>query len=83
MKIEPFSVYVPDEVLIDLKDRLLKTRWPDEIHDSGWEYGSNLAYMKGLINYWTNDFDWRFQENRINSFNNFHTDIERAGIAVF
>ena len=46
MTIEPFKVDVPDSVLQDLHERLDRTRWPDEIPGSGWDYGSNLDYIK-------------------------------------
>ena len=56
---EPFTISVPEEVLEDLRTRLARTRWPDEIPDSGWQYGSNLQYMKAFVDYWLQDFDWR------------------------
>ena len=45
-KIEPFTIAVPDEVLADLRERLARTRLPDEVANSGWDYGTNLAYLK-------------------------------------
>ena len=50
---EPFRLAVPEEVLSDLRARLERTRWPDEIAGSDWRYGSNLAYVQALRNYWT------------------------------
>src|SRR5258708_40309205 len=63
--IVPFTIAVPDAVLADLKDRLARTRFPDEIEGSGWEYGTNLSYMRELITYWRTRFDWRAQERRL------------------
>ena len=80
MKIEPFQISVSDEVLADLKCRLEATRWPDEIPGLGWDYGSNLAYMKELVEYWRTDFDWPAQERLINSFNHFKADVDGLGI---
>lgn len=80
MTVAPFKVDVPDSVLQDLQERLARTRWPDEIPGSGWDYGSNLAYIKELVNYWRNTFDWRAQERIINSFSNFKTDIDGIGV---
>ncbi|MBB5637695.1 pimeloyl-ACP methyl ester carboxylesterase [Pedobacter cryoconitis] len=60
----------------DLKSRLLQTRWPDEIEDSSWEYGTNLAYLKELCNYWGNDFSWPEQEKILNQFDHFKTEEE-------
>ena len=45
-KIEPFKIEVSDEVLADLRERLARTRLPDEVPDSGWDYGTNLAYLQ-------------------------------------
>ena len=59
MEVKPFEIHVSDEVLADLKQRLADTRWPDELPGTGWDYGSNLAYMKELVDYWQNGFDWR------------------------
>ena len=47
--IVPFTIQVPDAVLSDLKARLARARWPDEIEDAGWRYGANVAYMKELV----------------------------------
>lgn len=73
--IKPFSVNVPQNVLDDLKLRLELTRWPDELIESGWSYGTNLSYMKELTTYWQNTFDWRKVEAEINSYPNFMADI--------
>ena len=80
MAVTPFKVEVPDAVLQDLKERLDHTRWPDEIPGSGWDYGTNLDYIKELVEYWRTKFDWRSQEKLINSFSHFKADVD--GLAV-
>ena len=67
MNIQPFTISVSDETLDDLRNRLNQTRWPDEIKNSGWDYGSNLAYIRELCLYWAREFDWRAQEEQINT----------------
>jgi microsomal epoxide hydrolase len=62
--IVPFTIAVPDAVLAELKDRLTRTRFPDEIEGSGWEYGTNLSYLRELVTYWRTQFAWRAQERR-------------------
>ena len=62
--IVPFRIHVPDEVLADLKQRLARTRFPDEIPSTGWDYGTDLQYLKELVAYWRERFDWRAQERR-------------------
>ncbi len=80
MAITPFKVEVAEHILQDLRERLDRTRWPDEIAGSGWDYGSNLDYIKELVEYWRTTFDWRSQERLINSFPHFKTDIEGLGV---
>ncbi len=74
--IAPFRIEVPDEVLRDLAERLARTRFPDEVPDTGWEYGANLAYMKELVDYWRNRYDWRPHEAELNRFPQFHVEID-------
>jgi pimeloyl-ACP methyl ester carboxylesterase len=70
MTIENFMINVSDSALADLSRRLDVTRWPDEIENSGWQAGTNLAYMKALATYWRDGFDWRRQEAALNALPN-------------
>ncbi len=72
----PFKIQVPDAVLADLKDRLGRARFPGEIPGVGWDYGTDLAYMKELVTYWRTRYDWRAAERRLNQFNQFTTTID-------
>ena len=45
----PFRILIPDAVLLDLKQRLSRARFADEFPDGGWDYGTNLAYLKSLV----------------------------------
>ncbi len=78
----PFTIKISNETLDDLRGRLKASRWPDEVEDAGWNYGANLSYMRGLVDYWINDFDWRKQEERINSFNNYRIEVDGVGLHV-
>jgi pimeloyl-ACP methyl ester carboxylesterase len=80
MSVEPFEVKVPQAALDDLRERLAATRWPDEIRDAGWDYGANLGYVRELCEYWLEVFDWRAQEERINSFDHFRAEVDGFGI---
>jgi pimeloyl-ACP methyl ester carboxylesterase len=66
--IEPFTASVPDDVLADLAQRLRHTRWPDQITGTAWEYGTDLDYLRDLVGYWADGFDWRAVEARINGW---------------
>ena len=78
--IVPFKINVPDATLKDLKTRLAQTRFPNEISGSRWEYGADLAYVKQLVAYWRDSFDWRAQERRLNQFDQFKTNIDGLDI---
>lgn len=80
MNLQTFKVQIPQETLDDLQERLARTRWADEISGAGWDYGSNLSYMKELIDYWLSHFDWRAQEEEINRFGHFRASIDNFGI---
>jgi microsomal epoxide hydrolase len=66
--IEPFTVSVADDVLADLAQRLRHTRWPDQIAGIAWENGTDLDYLRDLVSYWADGFDWRAVEARINGW---------------
>jgi pimeloyl-ACP methyl ester carboxylesterase len=78
--IVPFTIRVGDDVLADLKQRLARTRLPGEISGSDWDYGTNLAYLKELVTYWQQKFDWRAAEKRLNQFDQFKTTIDGVEI---
>jgi pimeloyl-ACP methyl ester carboxylesterase len=76
----PFQLRVPDEALQDLKARLARTRFPDEPPLAPWSTGTSVAYMRELVAYWRERFDWRAQEARLNAFRQFKVPL--AGIDV-
>jgi microsomal epoxide hydrolase len=76
----PFHIRVGDEVLADLQERLARVRWPDEIPDGGWAYGTDLEYMRDLVAYWRRGYDWRAAEATLNAFEHFTAPL--AGITV-
>jgi microsomal epoxide hydrolase len=76
----PFSLRVGDDVLADLKARLTRVRWPDEVPDNHWKYGTDLPYLKALVEYWRDGYDWRKHEARLNTFKQYK--VKLAGIDV-
>lgn len=80
MRITPFIIDVEQAILDDLQARLARTRWPDEVDGAGWEYGTNLGYMKELVHYWHTAYDWRAQEAQLNQFAHFRAELDGTGI---
>ena len=80
MAAEKFTIKVSDTVLADLARRLDATRWPDELENSGWESGSNLAYVKSLAGYWRNGYDWRREEASLNQLPHYRTSLDGLGV---
>ena len=78
--VEPFKVAVTDDALADLRARLERTRFPDDVPATAWEYGSNLAYMREVVDYWRTRYDWRAHEARINRFAQFRAQVDGLGI---
>jgi microsomal epoxide hydrolase len=74
--IVPFKIHVADEVLRDLHERLRRTRFPDALNGVGWEYGTDLAYMKSLVEYWRDRYDWRTAERKLNALDQYTTTID-------
>jgi hypothetical protein len=72
--VEPFRIHVADEVLNDLRARLHKARWPDQIPGIGWKQGTELDWLRRIVSYWANEFDWRGWERRLNAFNHFTSE---------
>jgi pimeloyl-ACP methyl ester carboxylesterase len=64
----PFVIEIPDEDLEDLRRRLGETRWPAAIPGTGWEYGTDVAWLRELCAYWRDGFDWRAQERVLNAW---------------
>ena len=77
---ETFRIDVPDEVLNDLHARLKRTRWVDDFANEDWHYGTNTAYLKKLVTYWIDGYDWRRQERAMNEYPQFRTEIDGVPI---
>jgi len=73
--LRPFRIDVPDAVLIDLRDRLGRTRFPAPAPGEPWQYGTDLSWLSELVGYWADGFDWRTHEERLNGWPQFTTEI--------
>jgi pimeloyl-ACP methyl ester carboxylesterase len=72
----PFTIDIPEATLIDLRDRLARTRWPDAIAGVGWRYGTEPEFLKRICNHWGDAFDWRAAETRLNALPQFRAEID-------
>ena len=80
MSIRPFSIAVPDEVLADLARRLEATIWPQTLDDAGWDYGTDIAELRDLVDHWRQRFDWRAREAELNHFPQFMVELDGAAV---
>ena len=78
--IQSFNIAVAQTDLDDLRERLARTRWPDELPGVGWSRGVPLGYLKELAEYWRTGYDWRALEAKLNAFPQFTTTIDGAHI---
>jgi pimeloyl-ACP methyl ester carboxylesterase len=72
---EDFALSVPETAIADLRERLGRTRFPDQAPGEPWAYGTNVEYLRGLVEYWRTAFDWRAQEARLNAFPQFKVPL--------
>jgi pimeloyl-ACP methyl ester carboxylesterase len=79
-QVEGFAIDVPAAVLRDLDERLARTRWPDQLPGTGWDYGADTAYLRELVAHWQSGYDWREQERALNRFEHFHARIDGTRI---
>jgi microsomal epoxide hydrolase len=66
--VQEFSINISDEAIADLQSRLARTRFPDQLEGTSWQYGTEKNTLSELIAYWREDFDWREQEAMLNAF---------------
>ena len=74
--VQPFQFHVADDVLKAITNRVATYPWHEMPDDGGWDYGTNMEYLKELCAYWVNDFDWRAQEKRLNGFSQFIAPVD-------
>ena len=80
LNLEPFSIEIAEEVLVDLRQRIRQTRWPGQVAGIGWQQGTELQFLKTLLEYWADGFDWRERERELNRFRHFRAEIDGVRI---
>jgi pimeloyl-ACP methyl ester carboxylesterase len=80
MTVQPFEINIEPTVLDDLRDRLRRTRGPDEIDSAGWDYGMNGSVLRSFVHTWVEEFDWPTQQTRLNQYPHLRIDVD--GLSV-
>ena len=80
LEIWPFRIDIPQPDLDDLQKRLARTRWTNELPGAGPDYGVSLDYVKRLVEYWRESYDWRTWEEKLNGFPQFITEIDGQNV---
>ena len=70
-EIRPFTIDVSDDVLVDLRTRLRRTRWPDAQVVDDWTQGVPLVYLQDVCRYWADEYDWRARQAALNRFDQY------------
>ena len=78
--INPFKVKIPDEIIQNIDSKVKNYSWHEMPDDGGWDYGTNLDYMKEFSKYWLENYNWRETEKKINRFKNFKCNIDNIDI---
>lgn len=79
-EVEPYRIAVPDAVLADLAGRLARTRLPDQLPGTGWEWGTPAPWLADLVDHWRLGYDWRTEEAGLNRFPQVRTEIDGGGV---
>jgi pimeloyl-ACP methyl ester carboxylesterase len=78
--IRPFHINIPEQQLVDLRRRVLATRWPERETVTDRSQGVQLAKIQEIVRYWGEDYDWRKVEARLNALPQFMTEIDGLDI---
>jgi len=78
--IRSFKINISNKIIEDINTKVANFPWHEIPDDGGWNYGTNLDYMKEISNYWVNKYNWRKMEEKINKFQNFKTSIDGMDI---
>jgi pimeloyl-ACP methyl ester carboxylesterase len=80
MRIQPFTIPFSQAAVDDLRDRLQRTRWPDEIPGANWEYGVDLSFLQQICEYWRDRFDWQAQVERFSTVHHYRYSSDDIGV---
>ena len=78
--IKPFKVNISKKIIQNIRSKVKNYEWHEMPNDGGWDYGTNLDYMKKFCKYWVNRYKWKETEKKINSFKNFVCNVDGIDI---
>ena len=76
LELAPLPIEIAEGALDDLRERLSRTRWPNQVEGIGWEQGTELGYLQGLCEHWRTTYDWRACEARLAAYEHVAADID-------
>jgi pimeloyl-ACP methyl ester carboxylesterase len=76
VRVEPFAIDIEDAVLDDMRARIRHTRLPDAAPGPPWGQGTDREYLREVLAYWADEFDWRARERELNTFAHFRTEVD-------
>lgn len=79
----PFRCEIPAARIADLHERIDRARWPDQINDEAWSYGTELNYLRELVEYWRTDFRWSQAQAEINAFDHWFTNSIVSSLRLY
>ena len=71
LPVEQFEIRIDDADVADLRHRLSRTRWPSDLGNESWQYGTELNWLRQLADEWAGGYDWREHESRMNEWDHF------------
>jgi hypothetical protein len=77
---KPFVIDIPQQDLDDLSSRLAAARFPEPDAEASWQYGTDQSYLRALIAYWRDGYQWREVEAAINRYDQFTVEIDGVTI---
>lgn len=81
--IVPFQCATPQAIVDDLRERLARTRWPDQLDGAEWDYGTEREYLRELCAYWADQFDWHAAEARFNAYPQYMTQVDGENLHFY
>ena len=76
----PFTIDIPQAQLDDLTERLRRTRWATDYANDDWRYGTNGTWLRSMVDYWLDGYDWRVHEAAMNAFPHYRVELDGVPI---